>query len=54
LDRRELFSGNQQLDAANEEIVKKLSRTGGSCTFQVNTDYYAQHGFDGFRFFRIV
>ena len=53
LDRRELFSGNHQLDAPNEEIVKKLSRTGGSCTFQVNTDYYTQHGFDGFRYFRI-
>lgn len=54
MDRRELFSGNQQLDVSNEDIVKKLSKVGGTCTFQVNLDFYNQNGFEGFRYFRIL
>lgn len=54
LDRRELFTGNAQLDAMNEQAVKQLAKKGGSVSFSCDLSYYENFGWGGFRSFRIV
>ena len=55
LDKRMYFTGDAEVDQQFEECADRMKKSGGTTTCGIDTGIYqSDHGFEGYRFFRIV
>ena len=54
LDRRVYFTGDKKLDDQTKEERTKLCKRATATTWGVDSEIYAEIGYKGFRFFRII